>query len=61
MCLCQSQMVEKMTVRGSHGESSLQRESDSFGFYRTVSQQQSGAHPEDRHKQEHSDNKTKQK
>lgn len=47
--------AEKVTVKGSHGESSLQRESDSFGFYnRTVSQnrgQQSGAHPEDRQKQ----------
>lgn len=32
-------MLERMTVKGSHGESSLQRESDSFGFYRTVSQQ----------------------
>lgn len=32
--------AEKVTVKGSHGESSLQRESDSFGFYnRTVSQQ----------------------
>lgn len=29
--------AEKVTVRGSHGDSSLQRESDSFRVKRTVS------------------------
>lgn len=29
--------AEKVTVKGSHGDSSLQRESDSFGVKRTVS------------------------
>lgn len=31
--------AEKVTVKGSHGDSSLQRESDSFRVKRTVSRQ----------------------
>jgi len=38
-CICQKSDAEKVTVKGSHGDSSLQRESDSFRVKRTVSQQ----------------------
>lgn len=39
ICICQIKMLKKVTVKGSHGNNSWQRESDSSGVKRTVSWQ----------------------